>query len=252
MTPRSLSFLIIALALAGCDQVADTAFDHRLRTYLLDHPEVIQEAALKLKEKRAREVPATIARHREQLERDPRDIVANPNGTVTVVQFFDYRCPYSRAAAPQILKLIRDRPDIRVVLKPYPLLGSTSDWAARMSLTPEAKAKGVQVYQALMTSKDLNQDRIDQALRSVGVDPVAARASASAEAIDQQIRDTRALAADIAITGTPTFVVGDQRVAGADMDRLSSAITQTLSSHYSSVGAPLTSATPFGSSQPGR
>ncbi|HEY9234694.1 MULTISPECIES: DsbA family protein [Phenylobacterium] len=246
MTPRFLSLLIGAVLLAGCDQVADTTFEHRLRAYLLDHPEVIREAAIKLKEKKAREVPETIARHQEQLEHDPRDFVANPGGNITVVQFFDYRCPYSRAAAPQILKLIRERPDIRVVFKPYPLLGSTSDWAARMSLTPQAKAKGLQVYQALMSSRDLNQDRIDQALRSVGVDPVAARRAASDPTVDQQIRDARALAAGINITGTPTFVVGDQMIAGADMERLSSAMTRTLSSHYSSVGAPLTSPAPFG------
>lgn len=251
MTPRSSSFLIAFLMLAGCDQVADKTFEHQLRAYLLAHPEVVQEAALKLKEKKAHEVPATLARHKEQLEHDPRDFVANAGGNITVVQFFDYRCPYSRAAAPQILKLIRERPDIRVVFKPYPLLGSTSDWAARISLTPQGKAKGLQLYQALM-SRDLNQDRIDQALRSVGIDPAEARRAASDSAVDQQISDARALAAGINITGTPTFVVGDQMIAGADMDRLSSAVTRALSSHYSSVGAPLTKAAPFGQSKVGR
>ena len=247
MILRSSSLLLLALALAGCERVADEAFERRLHHYLVTHPEVVQEAALKLKEKRARAVPVQIEQARQKLERDSRDFVANPNGTITVVQFFDYKCPYSRAASAQILKLAKDRPDIRIVFKPYPLLGSTSDWAARISLTPEAKAKGLQLYQALMSSKDLNQDSIDRALRSVGLDPEVARKAATDPAVDEQIRDTRALATEISIKGTPTFVVGQEMVAGADMDGLSGAITRTMSSHLSSVGAPLAS-TPFGRS----
>ena len=243
----SFGLLFLAFALAGCERVAEETFERRLHHYLATHPEVVQEAAIKLKEKRARAVPAKIEQARARLERDPRDLVVNPNGAITVVQFFDYRCPYSRAASAEILKLAKERPNVRIVFKPYPLLGSTSDWAARISLTPQVKAKGLQFYQALMTSKDLNQDRIDRALRSIGVDPKEARQAASSQAVDQQIRDTRALATDINISGTPTFVVGPEMVAGADMDRLSSAITRSLSSHLSSVGAPLAS-TPFGRS----
>lgn len=236
--------LLLAVALTGCERVADEAFERRLHHYLITHPEVVQEAALKLKQQRARAVPTRIAEARERLERDPRDLVINPNGAVTVVQFFDYRCPYSRAAASDVLKLARERPNVRVVFKPYPLLGSTSDWAARISLTPAVKAKGLAFYQALMSSKELNQDAIDRALRGIGVDPAQARQAASSPAVDEQIRDTRTLAADISITGTPTFVVGQEMVSGADTDRLSSAVGRALSSHLSNVGAPL-AATPF-------
>ncbi len=79
----------------------------------------------KLQEKQAAEkarVPprAPMNKYRQALERDPRDFVANPNGTITVVEFFDYRCGYCKVAAPQIVELIRKNPDVRFVFKELP------------------------------------------------------------------------------------------------------------------------------------
>ena len=85
----------LALPLAACQKQEDD-FGQKVRAYLLAHPEVIEEAVVKLqqnKEAAAHEAArASLAKYREQLERDPRDFVANPNGSITVVEFFDYRC----------------------------------------------------------------------------------------------------------------------------------------------------------------
>src|SRR4051812_24276348 len=106
---------LAALALSACQPADDAAFGKKVHAYLMAHPEVIREAANKLAEnERMASLKAStdaIGKYRGQLERDPRDFVANPNGKITVVEFFDYRCGYCKLAAPQIVSLIEQNPD---------------------------------------------------------------------------------------------------------------------------------------------
>src|SRR6202000_1390385 len=106
---------------------SDQAFDTRVHDYIISHPEVIQEAIAKLQAKQdaeaATQAKAAIAQHRQALERDPRDFVANPGGRITVTEFYDYRCPHCINAAPAVLKIIHDQPDVRFVFKEFPIFG---------------------------------------------------------------------------------------------------------------------------------
>src|SRR5579859_2833774 len=226
---HTLAVLVLSAAgLAGCQRADDAAFGQRVHAYLMAHPEVIREAAEKLNhnEKLAAEKASTdaIAKFRGQLEHDPRDFVANPNGKVTVVEFFDYRCGYCKLAAPEVIKLIAQNPDVRFVFKEFPIFGEVSDTAAKIALTREAKAKGVQLYQALMSEKALDDAALDRHLVEVGVNPAEARKAAQHPLIDRQILDTHALAQSIKIDGTPAFVVGDAMIPGADIPALRAAI----------------------------
>jgi len=104
---RTAVALAALLSLTACQKAEDVAFGQKVRAYLLAHPEVIEEAVQKLQEKKQVEA-ANIAKvglvkHRDALERDPRDFVANPNGKITVVEFFDYRCGYCKVSAPEVL-----------------------------------------------------------------------------------------------------------------------------------------------------
>lgn len=217
-----------ALGLSACQKSNDAAFDARVHAYLMAHPEVVQEAAEKLAQKdREAAVKAStdaIGKYRNQLERDPRDFVANPNGKVTVVEFFDYRCGYCKLAAPEVVKLIHDNPDIRFVFKEFPIFGEVSDTAAKIALTPQGKAKGVQLYQGLMGEKALDDAALDRHLQAVGIDPAAARQAAQDPAIQRQLLDSRVLAQALHIEGTPAFIVGDTMVPGADISALKAAI----------------------------
>jgi protein-disulfide isomerase len=222
--------LAAALALAGCQKSDDDAFDKRVHAYLMAHPEVIRETADKLQEnERAAALKASsqaIDKFRGQLERDPRDFVANPNGKVTVVEFFDYRCGYCKLAAPQVVQLIKDNPDVRVVFKQFPIFGEVSDTAARIALTPQGKAKGLELYQGWMGEKALDDNALDGSLQAAGVDPAAARKAAEDPAIQRQILDARTLATALHIEGTPAFVIGNTLVPGADMAAVRAAITE--------------------------
>ena len=232
--------LLMALSIGGCQKVEDQAFEMRLKAYLREHPEVVQEAALKLRQNRALASRQALTKARQQLEADPRDFVANPGGHVTVVQFFDNRCVYCSAAAPDVLALVAQSPDVRFVFKQYPIFGSTSDYAARVALTPQGKSKGLELYRAFLAQKDLTPARIDALIAKAGLDVAAVQLAATDPAIDEQIRDTRALAQAIDVRGAPAFVVGDQIIQGADTERLRAAITRARSLSLSSMGADLT------------
>jgi protein-disulfide isomerase len=141
-----------------------------------------------------------------------------------VVEFFDYRCGYCKLAAPQVVSLIQQNPDVRFVFKEFPIFGEVSDTAAKVALTPEAKAKGVQLYQALMSEKALDDAALDRHLAQLGVDAATARKDAQEPPIARQILDTHALAEALKIDGTPSFIVGDTMIPGADIAALRAAI----------------------------
>jgi protein-disulfide isomerase len=235
---RTLMALAAALSLSACQRADDAGFGQRVHAYLMAHPEVIREAAEKLNENdRLAALKAStnaIGKYRGQLEHDPRDFVANPDGKVTVVEFFDYRCGYCKLAAPQVVSLIQQNPDVRFVFKEFPIFGEVSDTAAKIALTAPAKAKGVQLYQALMGDKALDDAALDRHLAEIGINSAAARKDAQDPTIARQILDTHALAEAVKIDGTPTFIVGNTMIPGADIPALKAAIAAAKS------GAPPT------------
>ena len=127
MIRRAACSLLLAAAsgmtLAGCARSEDAGFGAKVRAYLLAHPEVIEEALQKQQDQKQAKAQAdaqgAIQKHLAELEHDPRDFVANPQSKVTVVEFFDYRCPYCKAALPKLMDLIRKDKDVRFGFKEY-------------------------------------------------------------------------------------------------------------------------------------
>jgi protein-disulfide isomerase len=220
--------LVAALSVAGCQDADDAAFGAKVRSYLLANPEVLEEMAAKLQEKQQLKQQAAakdaLAKFRQQLERDPRDLVFNPGGSITVVEFFDYNCGYCKVAAPDVVKLIKNNPDVRFVFKDFAFQTQDSITAAKMVLTPTARPKGLELYTGLMAQKPLNPETVDRVFKAAGVDPAQARAGAKDPAIERQIAETHDLARALGIDGTPAFVVGDQIIHGADLNALKAAI----------------------------
>ncbi len=228
MTARLILIGTLATGLAACQPSGgdDVAFGARVRAYLLAHPEVIQESAQRLQAKYAADDDATmragraqIPRLRAAIERDPADFVANPNGRVTVTEFYDYRCPHCVNAAPKVLDLIHTHPDVRFVFKETPIFGPTSDHAARAALAVRAAGgDGLAFYRNLMTAGPLDDDKIDRLARQQGVIAVPAT--------NPHLAETSALFAKLALGGTPAFIVGNEVVYGEDMDAVAAAITK--------------------------
>ena len=225
-----------SLLVAGCSRAAeDPAFGAKVRAYLLAHPEVIEEAVQKLQDQKdaqaAQKAKLAIDQDRQSLERDPRDFVANPNGRITVTEFYDYRCPHCINAAPAVLKIIHDNPDVRFVFKELPIFGAVSEHAAREAIAIKAAGGDyLGYYKTLMATRGLDDATVDQVAKSYGVDPAKAQDGPFRRVADTELADVHKLANDVDVEGTPTFIIGDTVVPGEDMDAVKDAIAKARAS----------------------
>ena len=231
---------LASLALAACQPPSgdQTAFDARVKDYLMKHPHELRaaldnmqqtedadeakaEAAADLKAK------AALPSLRAALEHDPRDFVANPNGAVTVTEFYDYRCPHCISIAPQVVSLIRDHPEVRFVFKEMPIFGDISEHAARAALAAKAQDKDyLGLYAAFMAARPLTDADIDRIAAEKGVNLAAMNAPEALAKDKVQLDDVQTLAEKLAIDGTPGFIVGDTIIHGEDYDALTAAIAK--------------------------
>ena len=229
--PALVALALAALALTACQpKTADGAFGEKVHAYLLAHPEVIEEAVQKLRAnqmlEQAKAGASEVSKHRAQLEADPRDLVINPTGRITLVEFFDYRCGYCKLMAPEMVKLIAENPDVRFVFKEFPIFGEVSDTAARMALTPQGKTKGLALYKAWMADRALDEAALDRHLAEAGLNPAEVRKAATDPGIEAHLTETRDLAKRLGLQGTPAFVVGDYLIPGADIGAVRAALAR--------------------------
>jgi protein-disulfide isomerase len=209
------------------------AGEDMVRALLAREPELVVESirAWQAKQQTAElEAQGSAIRDSEAaLVADGRDPVVGPaDAAVTVVQFFDYRCPYCRRAMGTVDQLIEKRDDIRVVYKEFPILGPDSLVAARAALAVNQVAPKAypEIHTALMTQQgSLTEDRVLAIVADRGVDAEAVKARMHAPETEAHIRDTMDLARKLGIGGTPAFVIGDTLLPGAvELDALDRAI----------------------------
>jgi protein-disulfide isomerase len=205
-----------------------------VRDYLLKHPEVLEEATRALQDKRDEEASAgrsqTLAKMRDEIEKDPAaPVIGNPNGDVTVVEFFDYQCSYCRSVLPTIVSIMENDKKVRYVLKELPILGNASLLASRASIAAWKLDPGKywDFHRALMGAKPLNESTIMVLAAKAGLDRAKLRKAMDDPAIGEIIQRNYKLAEQLNVTGTPAFVIGDRFVPGAlDEDSLKSLISE--------------------------
>jgi protein-disulfide isomerase len=150
--------------------------------------------------------------------RDPEiPVVGNPDGDITIVEYFDYNCPYCRKVAPELRQVVQDDGKVRLVHKDWPVLGEVSVIAARMALASKYQDKYVQAHDALIgVASKLTAPRIRELLAGAGIDLDRADRdlAANAKAIDAIIARNGAQATAFGFKGTPSFIVGKFRVPG--------------------------------------
>lgn len=201
---------------------ADTkATETIVANYLNAHPEVVSQAISRLREReRAAQLEserAAIKAKAAAIFDDPTDpVLGNPKGDVTVVEFFDYRCPYCKASQPNITAALRKDGNIRLVLKEFPILGSDSVLAARAALASRKQSKYEVFHTSLLESQhSLDPQTIFSLAEAAGLDVKRLAEDMKDPAIDALIKKNYALAEALRIHGTPTFIIGDQLVPGA-------------------------------------
>lgn len=233
--PLAAVTLALAAPFAGCSKAAESSipvsreFGDQVRAYILAHPEIIEEAANKLQAQRQAQADSamkvSLVENRAKNERDARDFVAgNPQGKITVVEYFDYRCPYCKAAIGDLNKLLHANPDVRLVLKEFPILSATSQRAARAAIGAKAQGKYMEVHSAFLEEKNLDDAAIDRILAQKGVDVAKAKALGEQASTTAQIEEVHALGLASGVSGTPAFIVGDKMIAGWSPEQIEAEI----------------------------
>lgn len=183
------------------------------RDYLLANPEVLPEAMEVLQR---REQLALIEPLRGELETPfPGAVLGNPAGTVTLVEFTDYACSYCRQSKADVAALVASNPDLKVVIREYPILRPESVDAARMALAAAQQGRYARFHDAMFRLGPPTAETIEAAAKEAGVDIDRARAAIATGAFDGHLQANAQLALQLGISGTPGWVVGDQTLNGA-------------------------------------
>ena len=221
----ALLLLLGLTALAGAQQppaqrsVED--IEKIVREYLLKNPEVIFEAVDRHREKQGRlqadRDRTAVRRHAKALLADPDSFVGgNPDGDVTLVEFFDYRCGYCKQFAPLLTSIMKQDPKLRVVYKEFPVLGPDSFRAAQAALAARDQGYYLEFHEALMAADaPLTDKAVMTVARAVGLDVDRLKRDMETPKVLNILGNNHRLAEALAIDGTPTLIVGDSIVRGA-------------------------------------
>nr|CAD6613417.1 disulfide bond formation protein DsbA [Rhizobium sp. TCK] len=194
-----------------------------IREYLLENPEVMLEvqAALEAKQQsqRLEQAGQAVAANHDAIFNSQDDIaLGNPDGDVTVVEFFDYNCGYCKRALADMEKVLATDPKVRFVLKELPILGADSLDAHRVSnavrlIAPE---KYGEFHRALLGSTGTaTEESAIKVAAALGISEADIRKSMAENPNDQLVRDAYTLATNLGVTGTPTYIVGNEALFGA-------------------------------------
>jgi protein-disulfide isomerase len=226
-TVKRLPFVLPVLALLwatgapAADLPDKQALEQAIRSYLLEHPEVIVESLQKYDEKeRAAQERASndaLLTHKDKIYSHPMTpVTGNPKGDVTVVEFFDYQCGYCKRTMQNVLALQKEDAKIRFLWKELPILGPASEFAARGAMAAEKQGKYLEYHVAVMgTRGQLTPELVLKRAAGAGIDIERLKHDMDDPAITKYLRETLLLAQQLGITGTPGFIIGGKLVPGA-------------------------------------
>ncbi|WP_122072302.1 MULTISPECIES: DsbA family protein [Pseudophaeobacter] len=217
--------LAISMSLAlPITALADGLDEGRIRELVLEtiraNPEIVMEAVAILERKQAEAENNALAdilsAIRDRLEDDANaPVLGNPEGDVTVVEFFDYNCPYCRRAMEPVQGLLEADPNVRLVYREWPILGEGSVFAARAALAARKQGKYDEFHWALMAMNGrADEASVLRVASEIGLDVEQLRSDMEGSEIDEHIRNSAELAQALGFNGTPSFVIGNELAPG--------------------------------------
>ncbi len=219
----ALSTGAYALDLDAMTDAERAAFQAEVRAYILENPEVIREAIGVLQQREQEQQIANdvaLARaNADALFNDGHSFVGgNPDGDITIVEFMDYRCGFCKRAFPETQSVLNSDGNIRYIIKEFPILGEASVLASRYAIATQLVA-GDDVYEEVHNTLmefqgDITAQALSRLSESYDLDHDVITAMMSDDQVTEIITKNRALAQQLQITGTPTFVVQDQMLRG--------------------------------------
>jgi protein-disulfide isomerase len=216
----ALAALLAVAAPAAAQDLTEERVKELALQAILENPGIVMEAVELLREQEAEaaraEAEASLGDVRAALESgDNAPVLGNAEGDVTVVEFFDYNCPYCRRAADAVKQVMEGDEGLRVVMREWPILGDGSVFAARAALASREQGLYAEFHDAMMGAAGrLDEDEVMRLAGEVGLDTGQLMADMQSPAIDAHIEQSHALASAMGFSGTPSFVVGDAAAPG--------------------------------------
>ena len=236
---RTVLFSVMMLCLSPSVHAAEFNDSQRqeietiVQDYLLSHPEILQEMSqtLEQRQKQAEDEQRKggLVKYADQIFREKSDYVAgNPKGNVTMVEFFDYNCPWCKKDFPDVMALIDEDKDLKVVLKEFPILGPDSEYAAKAAIDTGKQGKYLQMHTALYLHEGrVTPEIVDEIAAAQGLDMEQLKRDMEDPKTAEVITRNRNLAQLIAINGTPAFIIDDKLIPGyLPKDELASTIKE--------------------------
>jgi protein-disulfide isomerase len=195
-----------------------TEIEKIIRDYFVKHPEMIEELQQLAQ---AEKIKRAIAEHKNELFNSPRQVtLGNPDGDVTMVEFFDYNCGYCKRALDDMTALLKSDPKLRIVLKEMPVLGQGSLEAAQVAaaLTMQDKTgkRYLDFHQKLLGGRgQADKARALAIAKEVGADMQRLEKDMASAEIKLALAESMKLAEAFSIQGTPSYVIGDEVLVGA-------------------------------------
>jgi protein-disulfide isomerase len=196
-----------------------------MKDYLMTNPQFLQDVITELdkkqKEASAEKARTNIKANNATIFNSPHEVVlGNPNGNVTMVEFFDYNCGYCKHALPDMMKLLQSDPNLRFVLKEFPVLGEGSVEAAHVAVAARMQdptgAKYIEFHQKLLGGRGAaDKVRALAVAKEVGFDMGRLMKDMDSDEVKTTIAENLKLADTLGVDGTPSYVVGDELVVGA-------------------------------------
>jgi protein-disulfide isomerase len=196
-----------------------------VREYLIANPEVLQEVVAELEKRQvaaeAEKRKGAVTAHRDALFNSKHQVnLGNPKGDVTLVEFFDYNCGYCKRALADMLELLKADPNLKIVLKEFPVLGPQSVEAAQVAVAVNMQDKSgkkyLEFHRKLLNSRgQIDKARALAAAKESGLDMARLEKDLAGKDIGEALDETVKLAEALGISGTPTYVVGQAVIPGA-------------------------------------
>jgi len=194
-----------------------------VRDYLIEHPEVLRDAMVELDRREKAEQAAArekiISGNPNLFSSRHQAVVGNPNGKITLVEFFDYNCGYCKKSLDDLAKLVKDEPELRVVLKDFPVLGPGSVEAAQVASALRNQFSGDKFWayhqKLLMTRVQVGKAQALAVAKDMGADIGKLERDMANPDVKAGIQEVMQMADGLNLTGTPSWVVGKEVVIGA-------------------------------------
>ena len=218
----SILAAVAALSLTSPISAQDMSKDEVKKLALeaiLENPEIIMQAIDILRaqenEDKANAQRQAYVDNKELLQNDPNaPVLGNPDGDVTIVEFFDYNCGYCKRAMVAMQAVLEKDKNLRVVLREFPILSEASVFASRAALASRAQGKYEEFHWALMSAQTADEAAILTIAEQIGLDVAKLQADMDAPEVIEHIQTSRDVANALQFTGTPSFIIGDEIVGG--------------------------------------